>query len=52
MGFLEIFESIIDAFSNDKSHVYKGKSGWYYKSGSKSSGRKGKTLLFKSNKKK
>lgn len=39
-------ESLIELITNKDTHIYKGKSGTYWKKGSSSSGRKGKTLLF------
>ncbi len=51
MGFSDFIDSVIKTLTNDKAHVYRGKSGSYLKSGGQKSGRKGKTLLFKWGKK-
>jgi len=44
---LEMWENLLDMFSDRETHVYKSKSkkgGWYLKEGPASKGKQGKTL--------
>lgn len=47
MRFSKFIDGLIKAVTNDSVHVYRGKSGSYWKKGPQKSGRKGESILFK-----
>ena len=55
MSLLKLILSFLNSDSNNEykaeTHIFKGKTGAYWKLGSNKSGRKGKTLWYKSHKK-